>query len=111
MVISRRSFITGLIAAPLIVRAGIIMPIKPIDPRPDIARAFAADIGTMVVHGKDRFDYDIVETIRPGHAGQKIFKYVTSIEYVGGPKFKPHPFAGVPGSYTGINMSDVRGKP
>jgi hypothetical protein len=32
MILSRRSFLTGLIAAPIIVRAGIIMPVKPIDP-------------------------------------------------------------------------------
>jgi hypothetical protein len=40
MILSRRSFLTGLVAAPIIVRAGIIMPVRPIDPRPDITRAF-----------------------------------------------------------------------
>ena len=33
MILSRRSFLTGLIAAPVIVRAGIIMPVKPLDLR------------------------------------------------------------------------------
>jgi hypothetical protein len=30
--IYRRTFLTGLLAAPIIVRAGIIMPVRPIDP-------------------------------------------------------------------------------
>jgi hypothetical protein len=29
--IHRRTFLTGLLAAPIIVRAGIIMPVKPLD--------------------------------------------------------------------------------
>jgi hypothetical protein len=101
MILSRRSFLTGLIAAPIIVRAGIIMPVKPIDPRPDIARAFAfeREPGAMHVYGKDAFGYDIVETIMPGKIGQKQFKYVTSIEFASGARYKPHPLSGLPGIY------------
>ena len=104
MIINRRSVLFGLIAAPIVVRSGLIMPVKPIDPRPDITLAFAQDIGNMVVYGKDCFGHDIVETIPPGKVGQKVFKYVTSIEYVGGPKYKPHPFADIPGNYNAVNM-------
>jgi hypothetical protein len=106
MILSRRSFLTGLLAAPIIVRAGIIMPVKPIDPRPDIARAFAVEreLGTMIVHGSDAFGHQMVEFVRPNTVGKKMFRYISAIEYVGDGPVRDHPCVGVVGSFSAVNM-------
>jgi hypothetical protein len=98
MILSRRSVLFGLIAAPIVVRAGIIMPVRPLR---DVTEH---PFGTMRVYGKDCFGRDIVETILPRHYNKELFGFITSVEYVGAEPVKDHPCVGVEGNFTAINM-------
>lgn len=103
MIITRRSFLTGLLAAPIILRPGIIMPVRPlvIEPR---YFGYGLPKGTMIIKGVDAFGFEIVETLVPGKIGQKVFNYISGIEYVGGEVVEDHPFIGQFGTFTAINM-------
>lgn len=84
MLIGRRAFLTGLLAAPIIVRAGIIMPVRPLAPGSDsllrLVGYVTADREVWHVYGRDMYDHFMVETIRPGQRGQKLFRHISHIE-------------------------------
>lgn len=87
MILTRRSFLTGILAAPIIVRPGILMPIRPLAPEPrrliDMGRVgtnLSRDVA-LVVSGLDMYVHRMVERILPGANGQKFFHQITHINF------------------------------
>jgi hypothetical protein len=88
MLINRRKFLTGLIAAPIIVRAGLLMPVRPL---PVVERwpiGNWAEVhhmitrnGLITLHGRDSNGDFVVEMAEPGKSGVKNFRYVDRIEF------------------------------
>jgi hypothetical protein len=95
MILARRAFLTGLVAAPVIVRAGLIMPIKPLIEPADFDTAtmkFTAverPLRWAYVYGFDQLGKRIFEKIDmdklglgepiQGYENKTKFKFVSSI--------------------------------
>lgn len=88
MILSRRKFLTALVAAPIVVRSGILMPVKKLILPPPIQlneRSLAAaveEIQRLSIKGVDAWGKEIVEVIalKPGAATFKQFKQIHLIE-------------------------------
>lgn len=85
MILTRRSFLTGLLAAPIIIRTpGLLMPVRPL---PALGPTeFRCDYGPekwFIVYGLDRFGQPIQERIPLGgngvHASTLKFRTITAI--------------------------------
>lgn len=73
MIISRRSFLVGLFAAPIIIRPGIIMPVKPIATEqiwlelpPGVYNATVRDV-ELSSKGAMKLTMEIMETLGDHH--------------------------------------------
>ena len=96
MIINRRSFLAGLLAAPIIVRPGIIMPVKPLQDETaiDLIAIPRLEPGDVVyqITGRDEYGGFVRETV---HALDKsVVRYksiceITNLLVVGADR-KPH---------------------
>jgi len=78
MILARRKFLIGLLAAPIIVRPGILMPVRPL--REDIRDAY-------IFYGIDPWGNLVSETVKVPLFAPPIvyrpFKFIIKIEYTG----------------------------
>lgn len=81
MILARRAFLTGLIAAPIIVREGLIMPVRTglIDAH-DLAEVKGRTL--FAIYGRNERGETIFEMISPGEIGKKMFRHIDRMEFV-----------------------------